>query len=157
MFDSESVTSFSSENAETALTASPSEPADHVQSRVLLHPHHGLCFAFFEGKGYSDRFTGNLRCFLAYLQRENPSVCLTLTPDPVCSACPNNQDGRCTSQTKVDSYDRAVLTLCNLHEGDSLPYSSFARLVRKQILDAGKRREVCGSCQWDDLCSSHDI
>ncbi len=122
---------------------------------VLLHPHHGLCFAFFEGKGYSPEFTLNMQRFLNFLSANNPSVRMTCSRDPVCSACPNDRDGKCVSQEKVESYDRAVLSLCSLQEGDVLPYSVFVKKVRTQILDAGKRRDVCGNCEWDRICINH--
>lgn len=81
---------------------------------------------------------------------------MTCSQDPVCSACPNDRCGKCVSQEKVESYDRAVLALCGLQENDILPFSCFMKKVRTQILDAGKRKAVCGDCEWNDICSSHE-
>ncbi len=136
-------------------TACP-EASGAAQPSVLLHPHHGLCFAFFEGKGYSDGFTANLAHFLNALQTNDPDIRLTCSADPVCDACPNNCHGVCATQDKVEKYDRAVLSYCGLTEGDVLSYSSFAQAVQVKILNAGRRRNVCGTCQWDEICSAHE-
>ncbi len=130
--------------------------SDSAQLSVLLHPHHGLCFAFFEGKGYSDGFTANLAHFLDGLQANDPDIRLTCSADQVCDACPNNRHGVCATQDKVEKYDRAVLSYCGLTEGDVLSYSSFAQTVQDKILNAGRRRDICGTCQWDEICSAHE-
>ena len=31
-------------------------------------------------------------------------------------------------------------------------WKEFEGLVKENILDAGKRKSVCGDCQWDSLC-----
>ncbi len=133
------------------------EALEKTPSPVLLHPHHGLCFAFFEGKGYSSEFTKNLAHVRKDLQENNPDIRLTCGSDPVCSACPNNKGGQCASAQKVEAYDRDVLSACNLGEGDILPYASFSEAVHDKILKAGRRREICGDCQWDEICSAHAL
>lgn len=125
---------------------------ESLLSPVLFRPHHGLCFCFFQGKGYSPEFTKNLRRILLGLSTNNLLICLTAGPDPVCAKCPNNLQGRCSSFEKVQRYDRTVLALCGLKEGDVLPYHSFCEHVRSCILNTGKRREVCADCSWDGLC-----
>ena len=34
--------------------------APQICSMICLRPHHGMCLAYFEGKGYSDGFTVNM-------------------------------------------------------------------------------------------------
>ena len=44
---------------------------------IKLRAHHGMCLAFFEGKGYSAGFTAHMARILEYLEQENqrrPSV-----------------------------------------------------------------------------------
>ena len=36
---------------------------------IRLRPHHGMCLAYFEGKGYSDGFTGNMQHMLELLEK----------------------------------------------------------------------------------------
>lgn len=119
-----------------------------------LRPHHGLCMAFFQGKGYSDGFTAALASRLLELEGTDRLVLLTVGTDAVCAPCPHNCGGICNAADKVASYDRHVLNRCGLEEHAVLPFSAFTRLVQERILDAGVRREICGSCQWDSLCST---
>lgn len=116
-----------------------------------VRPHHGLCLAFFQGKGYSGAFVENMARMKAVLE-ENPGICLTGETDEICAACPNNLGGRCSSGEKVSRYDREVLRRCGVSVGDTLPYRDFEALVIRHILEAGQREEICGDCQWDALC-----
>ena len=36
---------------------------------IRLRPHHGMCLAYFEGKGYSDDFTENMQHMLELLEK----------------------------------------------------------------------------------------
>ena len=121
-----------------------------------LRPHHGMCFRFYEGKGYSAAFTDHMgRVIRALSERPETPVRLTLSADVVCEHCPNNRDGVCGSADKVMRYDAAVLDACNLKDGDELPYADFAARVRERILDAGLRRVICDDCEWDAICVKH--
>lgn len=120
-----------------------------------VRPHHGMCLAFFEGKGYSSGFTAHLAQVQAQLLREDPEVCLCLETDEICSCCPNNGGGVCSAAEKVDRYDRSVLERCGLTPGRQIRWSQFSALVEKHILSAGQREAVCGDCQWNGLCAAH--
>lgn len=116
-----------------------------------IRPHHGLCLNFFQGKGYSNEFVKNMTAIKSRLE-ENPLVCITSQTDIICDVCPNNTNGICTAAEKVSEYDRQVLLQCHLSEGEILPFLDFEALVRHNILGPGKRKEICGNCQWDSLC-----
>lgn len=118
-----------------------------------LRPHHGMCIAFFGGKGYDEDFTENMTRVIERFKAEDPDITLTVSEDIICGKCPHNKEHRCDSRDKVSRYDSGVLTLCGLSEGDTLPYSEFAGLVRDNILSAGKRSDICGDCCWNDMCS----
>lgn len=119
-----------------------------------LRPHHGLCMAFFQGKGYSGGFTAALAARLGELEGTRRPVVLTVGTDAVCAPCPHNEGGVCTSAEKTAAYDRAVLKACGLQEGTVLAFSDFTRLVQERIITPGLRRQICGDCQWDNLCSA---
>lgn len=119
---------------------------------VTLRPHHGMCLAFFVGYGYSEAFNRRMRETLEQMQ-ENPLVQLTAQEDEICAACPNAQQGRCSDGERVRGYDRAVLGACGLEEGVELPFLDFADIVQRQVLDAGRRKEICPDCQWSPLCN----
>ena len=119
-----------------------------------LRPHHGMCFQFYEGKGYSEEFTGHMGRVLRELEADpSQTVRLTAGTDVVCGHCPNNTDGLCTSQEKVARYDREVLEACGLADGEELSYERFIALVRERVIDTGRRSRIWGDCSWDYICS----
>lgn len=118
---------------------------------ILLRPHHGMCLAYFVGKGYSSGFAKHMAEVKKQLE-EGSRIKLTAGADEICSACPNLADGVCTDADKVEGFDRSVLGLCCLKEGDALLFTDFSALVRSRILDCGRRREICGGCKWEELC-----
>lgn len=118
-----------------------------------LRPHHGMCMAYFSGHGYSGGFTAHMARLLEDLAPDTP-VRLTVGTDAVCGPCPNNHGGLCDKPDLVASWDRAVLDLCGLEEGQVLPFGTFTRRVEERILRPGLRHGICGGCQWNALCSA---
>lgn len=122
-----------------------------------IRPHHGLCFSFFQGQGYSSAFTENMQNLKEKLE-ENPEVILLCEADDICARCPCSRAGRCTDtdtglpSEKALSYDRKVLSCLGLSEGVRMRWKDFAASVEKIILVPGKREEICGDCQWNALC-----
>ncbi len=121
------------------------------QNPLKLRAHHGMCLAFFEGKGYSTGFVKHMTQVQQALET-NPLVCVVCETDVICEACPNNKDGVCTDAQKVTSYDLGVLNACGLASGEIMPYHTFQALVYDNILTPGKRERICGDCQWNSLC-----
>lgn len=121
---------------------------------IKLRAHHGMCLAFFEGKGYSQGFTAHMQSVLERMQ-ENPALELVTQGDVICTECPNLINGLCSTPELVLQYDRQVLARCGLKEHDCLSWSDFAELVSRNILQTGSREEICGNCQWTDICRSH--
>lgn len=116
-----------------------------------IRPHHGMCIAFFQGKGYSNEFTAHMSEMIHKLEN-NPTICITAQTDTICLKCPNNKHGICETANKVAEYDRLVLVKCGLSEGTILPYSDFKKIVYEHILLPGRREEICGNCQWNEIC-----
>ena len=114
----------------------------------------------FFGKPTNLTVSGQLENMAAMKERleENPEVTLLCGADDVCACCPNNQAGRCTDEDtglpsdKAEAYDRQVLYCCGLPEGTKIRWKDFAASVQQNILSPGKREEICGGCQWNELC-----
>ena len=123
---------------------------------IKLRAHHGMCLAFFEGKGYSAGFTAHMAQILEYLEQENPIVTVVAEADCICGGCPNLTDGRCRKAALVDRYDKAVLALCGMGEHSILPWREFSARVAEYILSHGKRSEICGGCQWSSICKEKE-
>ena len=123
---------------------------------IKLRAHHGMCLAFFEGKGYSTGFTAHMAQILEYLEQENPIVTVVAEADCICGGCPNLTDGRCRKAALVERYDKAVLALCGMGEHSILPWREFSARVAEYILSHGKRSEICGGCQWSSICKEKE-
>ena len=123
---------------------------------IKLRAHHGMCLAFFEGKGYSAGFTAHMAQVLEYLEQKNPIVTVVAEADCICGGCPNLTDGRCRKAALVERYDKAVLALCGMEEHSILPWREFAARVAEYILSHGKRSEICGGCQWSSICKEKE-
>lgn len=120
-----------------------------------IRAHHGMCMAFFQGKGYSSEFICHMDEMINKLEK-NPIVCISTQTDMICSKCPNNQRGICKTESKVITYDRLVLKYCDLSDGKIMPYADFKKLVYENILIPNKREEICGTCEWNALCRFND-
>ncbi len=119
-----------------------------------LRAHHALCIGFFRGKGYSAAFVENLSALVGALRASDPLLTLQSRADGLCRRCPHDCGGRCESADKAARYDAAALRLLGLPEGTSLRRSALAALVRERIVNAGRLGEVCGDCQWHNLCAA---
>ena len=119
----------------------------------ILRPHHGMCFQFYEGKGYSEDFTDHMGRVICEMEK-NPlqEIVLMDGVDVVCENCPNNMDGICADSDKVVKYDACVLKACGLNNGEKLSYGAFIALVKEKVIDAGMRKSICGDCEWNYIC-----
>lgn len=120
---------------------------------IRLRPHHGMCLAYFEGKGYSDDFTVNMQNMLDLFEK-GTDVELVTAGDEICKACPNLKEGICVSAGLVERYDREVLKACGLDEKNQMTFREFVDSVQKNVINTGKRVEICGNCQWNDICEN---
>lgn len=109
--------------------------------------------AYFIGHGYSDGFSAHMAELLEELRPGHP-VRLTVGTDAVCGPCPHNAGGVCDQLELVAGYDRAVLAHCGLAEGQVLAFGQFTGLVQENILEPGLRPEICGDCQWNEICAN---
>lgn len=122
-----------------------------MRKSVRLRAHHGMCLAFFRGQGYSSGFTANMEKVHSSL-KEDTQIELCVGKDVICSACPNLQKGVCTTAEKVEKYDKRVLEACGFSAGSRITWKEFSQTVEKNIIESGKRKEICGDCSWTELC-----
>ena len=131
------------------------------KKRIPVRPHHGMCLAYFIGKGYSEGFSAHMEKMLHILEQDVP-IRLVVSLDEICSACPNHQvtveaSGEekeiCEAQEKVYRYDHGVLDACGLAEGEEMNFLEFTRKVQEKVIDTGLREKICGDCQWNSICS----
>jgi len=72
--------------------------------------------------------------------------------DDLCAVCPNRTGGRCLSDEKVRGMDSKVLSLCGIAPGYKAPWKELSELAAEKVFAAGCFEDVCGDCQWADLC-----
>lgn len=123
------------------------------QKIYALRPHHGMCLAYFEGKGYSEGFTRHMGNMLKLLEKDT-SVRLRVSGDEICRACPNLKNSICSTERLVKVYDQEVLKMCGIPENTLMRFGDFVSAVEEKILKPGKRPTICGNCQWNEICSS---
>ena len=116
-----------------------------------LRAHHGLCFLFFQGRGYDKKFTENMKRVQTVLLG-NPQIKIMHQADVLCRCCPYLQNGQCVSFEKVFNLDQAVMTVCHLQDGMELSWETFSRRVFENIILSGKRQEICKNCEWAAFC-----
>ena len=123
-----------------------------------LRPHHILCIQKFTGHGYNEEFTLHMTALTAKL-RGNPETSAVMTQgcDDLCRVCPNNRGGSCVSLEKVDRMDRRVLEACGLHYGETASWKQLAEKGREEIFETDQFEQVCGSCQWNELCRKTEV
>ncbi len=120
---------------------------------IYLRPHHGMCFQFYKGVGYSEDFTDHMGKTIKELNKDpSQKIILKSETDIVCKNCPNNEAGKCISDDKVYRYDTKVLSACGLNNGDELSYADFIEIVKERIIKTGKRADICGECSWNYIC-----
>lgn len=120
---------------------------------TILRPHHGMCFQFYEGKGYSEEFTDHMGKVIRALEADSEQkITLQVKPDAVCANCPNKKGELCDTQEQVLRYDKEVLKHCGLREGQELSYGDFIVKVKEKIIEAGLRETICGDCCWNEIC-----
>lgn len=125
------------------------------EKTLRLRAHHGMCLAFFEGKGYSESFTKHMQEVLDGMTAD-PLLELVTDGDIVCQACPNLQKGICATPEKVLRYDSQVLGLCKLQEHQQLHWSDFSKRVSEAILNPKVRESICGDCEWNSICKARE-
>lgn len=118
---------------------------------LKIRAHHLLCTENFVGEGYSDDFSKNMAKVIGQL-KENLKVKLLADLDDICGPCPENLGTRCENDDLVKSYDKKVLEVLNLSEGEIYSWDDIRKLACDIIFAKNRREEICGECQWNELC-----
>ncbi|WP_244835437.1 DUF1284 domain-containing protein [Clostridium sp. BJN0001] len=84
---------------------------------------------------------------------KNIDIKLTRNCDMICRMCPNNLDGVCKTDDKVNELDKKVLKMTNLSFGEKIKYKDFHNSVMKNIISCGKLKSICELCEWYYICS----
>ena len=123
-----------------------------------LRPHHILCIQKFTGHGYSAAFTEHMMSIVSSLKDDHETqIAVTQGCDAICLKCPHKVRGACTSNEKVTFMDDTVLALINLTYGESISWNEIAHRAHEQIFKRDKFDDICGGCQWFELCRTTEV
>ena len=120
---------------------------------MQLRPHHILCIAHYEGKGYSEEFNIKMQAIIEAL-KSGGQFELTFWPDDLCASCPNLVGGICSSEEKVQRYDRLTAGLLGITEKECLNSEIF-KSAEEKIYEPDKFDQICSDCEWSYICRKH--
>ncbi len=114
---------------------------------MKLRGHHLLCTLAYKGLGYSNEFVENMNIIVDKLNsEENIIVELTNEVDDVCSKCPENDNNKCTTETKVVTMDNKTLNLLSLQKG-KYTYKEIKQHINTN-LNENVIHNICSNCEW---------
>lgn len=114
---------------------------------IKLRPHHLLCTQAYVGKGYNEEFVKNMDEKVSLLRNNNEQEIMIITDlDSLCSYCPENKGGLCSSQEKVNAMDEKVIRYFNLNKKTYF-YKDVVSKIRSEITNE-IFNDICQSCEW---------
>ena len=117
---------------------------------MQLRPHHILCIAHYEGKGYSEAFNIKMQELINALESGGQFE-LIFGPDDLCASCPNLTGGNCTAEEKVRKYDRLTAEMLGIAESQRLNRDIF-KSANQKIYEPDKFDQICSDCEWSYIC-----
>ena len=139
---------------------------DPPSAVLRLRPHHLLCLQTFTGHGYSEEFVRHMTLVKRQLTREpQTAIELVNSVDDLCAHCPNNMNGRCTSENPA-LFDALVLRklysagIAGIISPEAGSNDHPGNLPVLQGIPGGLKisssvlGECCPGCEWKELCLS---
>lgn len=125
---------------------------------IRLRAHHLLCLLTYVGKGYSPAFTANYDRVAERLSR-GEDVLLVSGPDDVCAPLLDELEPHCLNESVVErdrlaAQDVEELLARPICVGASLDLDAAILARMRQAFSAGRVRQACGGCEWNELCST---
>lgn len=121
--------------------------------KLTLRGHHLLCLKGFQGYGYDEKFTENMKTINNERKKHDTTIKLTDSQDDICKYCPNLKNNICENpqqNNKIIKMDKQILKNFDL----SKEYNSVK--LFKQIDDIFNTQEsiskICLNCMWHDEC-----
>lgn len=122
-----------------------------------LRGHHLICLHFFDGKGYSETFTGNLRNIINMTGHSPVEICSG--PDEVCSKCPYLKDTTCdysiNAERDIRDMDSRALELLNLSPGERVGWEDISKSVPHIFIEWYE--SYCKECEWITACRKNTL
>lgn len=124
---------------------------------IKIRAHHLLCLQGYQGYGYNNRFTENLKEVAALIDTTPDLEAEIVTDsDLICEYCPHNGIFSCqkdeNSSSRIKAMDSKVLEILGLKEGVRAKIQNFIALTNAKFKTYHDIQPVCGNCQWKEKC-----
>lgn len=122
--------------------------------KLRYRPHHFLCTLGFQGKGYSDEFVRGFSSIAERLREapggDDESILVVEHTDSICAPCPNRRGEKCETEEKIQTLDRAHMSILGLVPGEEITWGEAKRrLASRMSLDTFE--QACEPCAWKSL------
>jgi len=89
--------------------------------------------------------------------KNNADVEIYCGMDCICSACPENKNGICSSQEKVTMLDSHTVKYLKLDKENYL-YSAIENIIAEHLSE-DVYNMICGNCEWkkQGICTYADV
>lgn len=140
---------------------------------IKLRVHHLFCSALYAGKGYSEKFCGNMEQIVKWLwekptlteERKERQLELVAQPDCICLECPNlTEEGCLLDDNNVVSKDIRLAQSLQLKTGHIYSVSEVlhqtAAHLTKEIFEASCKKcewYQAGLCSYEELAGKYDV
>ena len=118
---------------------------------LRYRPHHILCSIGFQGKGYSDAFTANMRAIVdgRLRQANGDAVEIDIVPttDDICAPCPKRRGTLCENHDKITALDARHAHALDIAPGTRLSWGAAKARVVSHV-PPGSLSTICAGCQW---------
>ena len=125
---------------------------------IFLRPHHINCIYFFEGLGYDEKFTQNMKNIIDKLSKNKLSLKFVKNCDCLCKYCPNKIDNSCKTEEHIKQLDELTIINYNLDLNKIYSFQEIYDNYYKNF-DKMKFLNICQSCEWfkSGVCSMEKI
>ena len=122
---------------------------------ICLRPHHFLCIANFQDKGYSVDFVNNFKELKNTLEK-NPQQKIKIVDgiDSICSFCPCKINAECKQAAKVALFDQRHIEAFGFNPGTDIMWEDAESRI-KQRLTASLLEKICQDCIWKPICKKN--
>lgn len=128
-----------------------------METALKIRAHHLLCLKGFQGYGYSERFTENMKLIKNLLSQE-PEILLEIVTetDTICVYCPFTTEKGCMMHPEaleiIPQMDAQVLSKLNLKPGTQIPNHKAFSLVEDKFKTIADLAGICLECRWHEKC-----
>ena len=122
-----------------------------------LRGHHLICLHFFDGKGYSQEFIGNLENVLQKTEYSPVEICSGA--DEICAKCPYLKENTCHydmhAEEDIRAMDSKALELLHMSPGSEADWNNIRDAIPGIFMEWYV--SCCKNCDWITACRTSTL